>query len=256
MLDRSSVAAMLTRLRNLFLQGIALLTPLALTIALLVWLGHSVEVVVGGILKQFLPTGWYIPGLGFAVGLVLIAALGLVANVFLVRWLLILLERILDRIPLVKSLFQGLKDVARFFEQDGDKQMGRPVSVSLPLADGDMRLVGFLMQEQADLPTGDSPNPGRGDDRAPDGLMAVYLPMSYQVGGYTLYLDPARVSPLDVRREDALRAVLTGGSLTGNGKSAKSEGRRAGRTVEARPRRAGEGDGRSDDKDSPTGAVA
>jgi uncharacterized membrane protein len=37
--------------------------------------------------------------------------------------------------------------------------------------------------------------------------------MSYQMGGYTVYLDPGRISALDVHPEDALRAVLTGGAL-------------------------------------------
>jgi len=208
--ERSATTQFLTRLRNLFLQGIALLAPLILTVALIIWLGRSVELVVGGALRQLLPPDWYIPGAGLAVGVVLTLAAGLLANLFLVRWLVNLLEGVLDRIPLVKSLFQGLKDVSRFFAQGSDQQLGRPVSVVLPLGDGEMQLVGFVMQERATLPTGQV----HADDAAQ--RIAVYLPMSYQVGGYTLYLDPARVTPLDVGTEQALRAVLTGGSLTGD----------------------------------------
>ncbi|NBC13032.1 MAG: DUF502 domain-containing protein [Gammaproteobacteria bacterium] len=209
--DRSAPTQLLTRLRNLFLQGIALLAPLILTIALIIWLGHSVELVVGGALRQLLPPGWYIPGAGLAVGIVLTLAAGLLANLFLVRWLVNLLERVLDRIPLVKSLFQGLKDVSRFVNKGSDQELGRPVSVALPLGDDELQLVGFVMQEHATLPPkGNAQN----DGGAP--RIAVYLPMSYQVGGYTLYLDPARVTPLDVGTEQALRAVLTGGSLTGD----------------------------------------
>ena len=217
--DRSSAMAVLARLRNLFVQGIALLAPLALTLALIIWLGHSVEVIVGSALKQLLPVGWYLPGLGLVAGVGLTLLAGLLANLFLVRWLLNALERLLDRIPLVKSLFNGLKDVSRFFEQGGDKQVGRPVSVSLPLADGDIRLVGFVMQERARLPAPqagpDASSDTTDDDQDAQGRIAVYLPMSYQVGGYTLYLDPTRVHALDVSPDDALRAVLTGGSLSG-----------------------------------------
>lgn len=204
---------MLTRLRNLFLQGIALLAPLVLTLALLVWVAHSVETWVGTVLRHLLPAGWYLPGLGLAAGLLLTLAAGLLANLFLVRWLLNLMERVLDRIPLVKSLFQGLKDVARFLEQGREQQMGRPVSVSLPLADGEMRLVGFVMQESATLP---GPADAGSTDAGGPRSMAVYLPMSYQMGGYTVYLDPGRISALDVHPEDALRAVLTGGALKGS----------------------------------------
>ncbi|MBK1629900.1 hypothetical protein CKO31_03910 [Thiohalocapsa halophila] len=216
--ERSATTQVLTRLRNLFLQGIALLAPLILTIALIIWLGRSVELVVGGALRQLLPPDWYIPGAGLAVGVVLTLAAGLLANLFLVRWLVNLLEGVLDRIPLVKSLFQGLKDVSRFFAQGSDQELGRPVSVGLPLGDGEMQLVGFVMQERATLPTGQV----HADDAAQ--RIAVYLPMSYQVGGYTLYLDPARVTPLDVGTEQALRAVLTGGSLTGDQPAAAAGG--------------------------------
>jgi len=217
--DQHAFAALLKRLRNLFLQGIALIAPLALTLALIVWVGHSVEAVVGAALKHLLPEGWYVPGLGLLVGVVLTLAAGLLANIFLVRWLLNALERLMDRIPLVKSLFQGLKDVARFFQQGGDEKMGRPVSVRLPLGDGDMRLVGFVMQDQARLPS-----PGEQKGQGNEDRVAVYLPMSYQMGGYTLYLDRAQVSPLDVTPEEALRAVLTGGALSAKGADASGDG--------------------------------
>lgn len=232
MSERSATTQFLTRLRNLFLQGIALLAPLILTIALIIWLGHSVELVVGGALRQLLPPAWYIPGLGLAVGVVLTLAAGLLANLFLVRWLVNLLERVLDRIPLVKSLFQGLKDVSRFFNKGSDQELGRPVSVALPLGDDELHLVGFVMQERATLP----PKGNAQHDDAKQRI-AVYLPMSYQVGGYTLYLDPDRVTPLEVGTEQALRAVLTGGSLTGDQHAAAPSGnaaRETGQGVDAR----------------------
>ncbi len=39
--------------------------------------------------------------------------------------------------------------------------------------------------------------------------------MSYQLGGYTLYLNPEQVKPLNVSTDQVMRAVLTGGSLKG-----------------------------------------
>ncbi|NEX23735.1 DUF502 domain-containing protein [Thiorhodococcus mannitoliphagus] len=196
----------MTHLRNLFLQGIALLAPLIITVALVIWLGGGVELIVGDLLRRILPDDWYLPGLGLAVGILLTIVTGLVANIFLVRWLVGLAERIVDRIPLVKSLFQGLKDMAQLFSRNGDGSLGRPVSVEL----NGMRLVGFVMQEQARLPD-DEPD-SRQDQ------VAVFLPMSYQIGGYTLYMPRDRVKPLDVGTEQAMRAVLTGGSLMRPGK--------------------------------------
>ncbi|MBK1705272.1 DUF502 domain-containing protein [Halochromatium glycolicum] len=200
-------SSLLNRLRTWFLQGIALLAPLIITLALLIWLGQSVEVFVGGLLRHLLPDAWYVPGMGLVVGLLVTLAAGLLANLFLVRWLVELAERVLDRIPLVKSLFQGLKDVARFFARTGDQDLGRPVVVTLPVGDASIAMVGFMMQEHADLPLSE-------EDGEQQDLVAVYLPMSYQIGGYTLYLERGRVRPLAVGAEQALRSVITGGALT------------------------------------------
>jgi uncharacterized membrane protein len=208
----------IARLRNLFLQGIALLAPLIITVALLVWLGRSAEQFMGGLLRQLMPEAWYVPGMGLLAGIGVTLAAGLLANLFLVRWLLNLAERVVDRIPLVKTLFQGLKDIARFFGQNGAGEggaLGRPVVVELE----GVRLVGFVMQEHPDLPvrSGDSPQ----------GLVAVYLPMSFQVGGYTVYLPSERVIALDAGTEQAMRAVLTGGSLSSGAGPASGRGARS-----------------------------
>lgn len=200
--------SLLTRLRTWFLQGIALLAPLVITLALLIWLGRSVEVFVGGFLRHLMPDAWYIPGMGLVAGLIVTLAAGLLANLFLVRWLVEVAEHVLDRIPLVKSLFQGLKDIARFFARTGDQDLGRPVIVTLPVGDTSVQLVGFMMQEHAELPLLNVDSKDQHQD-----LVAVYLPMSYQVGGYTLYLERRRVQTLAVGAEQALRSVITGGAL-------------------------------------------
>jgi uncharacterized membrane protein len=229
-------ASLLTRLRTWFLQGIALLAPLIITLALLIWLGQSVEIFVGGFLRHLMPDAWYVPGMGLVVGLVVTLAAGLLANLFLVRWLVEVAEQVLDRIPLVKSLFQGLKDIARFFARTSDQDLGRPVVVTLPVGDGSVQLVGFVMQEHAQLPLAKVDPETERQDR-----VAVYLPMSYQVGGYTLYLERSRVRPLAVGAEEALRSVITGGALIedGQGSGQRSTGQHGVVTVMGGRRRFG-----------------
>jgi uncharacterized membrane protein len=65
-----------------------------------------------------------------------------------------------------------------------------------------MRLLGFITRSDfSDLP------PGVGKE----GEVAVYLPMSYQVGGYTILVPRSRVTAVDMSREEALRFLLTAG---------------------------------------------
>ena len=51
-------------LGKLFLQGLAVVIPAALTVAILWWLALGAERLLRGVLVQFLPEGWYMPGMG------------------------------------------------------------------------------------------------------------------------------------------------------------------------------------------------
>ena len=63
------------------------------------------------------------------------------------------------------------------------------------------QLLGFVtLDDHRDLPFA-----------APEHTVAVYFPMSYQIGGYTLFLPRARLKPLDMSMEDAMRFVVTAG---------------------------------------------
>jgi len=192
---------MLVKVWKWFLQGIALIAPVALTIALLVWLGNWSEDALGGLIRSMLPEGWYFRGLGLLSGVAFTLLVGLAANFFLVRWVVRVVESILERIPLVTSLYQAFKDIARLFSQDVDKQLGQVVAVDID----NMRLVGFVMQQEARLPGSFE------DDDEP--RVAVYLAMSYQLGGFTVHVPKSAVTPLDVAPDRAMRAVLTGGAL-------------------------------------------
>ena len=73
---------MLNRIWKWFLQGIALVAPVALTIALLAWLGSWFEQTLGGLIKAVVPPAWYFEGLGLIAGILSTLAVGLAANLF------------------------------------------------------------------------------------------------------------------------------------------------------------------------------
>ena len=65
-----------------------------------------------------------------------------------------------------------------------------------------MRLLGFLTSDHdIDLP----------DAPLAEDVVAVYLPMSYQIGGYTVYLPTSRVESVDMSIEEAMRRILMAG---------------------------------------------
>jgi uncharacterized membrane protein len=186
-------------LGKLFLKGLAVVIPVALTLAILWWMATSAEQVMGAILKFTLPVGWYVPGMGLVSGLAMIALIGVLSHVLIFQKLFYLGEAIFNRLPLVKTIYTAIKDFISYLNPDKDSEMGKVVLVQLP--GQSFQLIGFVTREQFD----DLPFTPAAEDP-----VAVYMPMSYQIGGYTLFLPRNALTPLDMPFEQAMRLVLTG----------------------------------------------
>jgi uncharacterized membrane protein len=186
-------------LGKLFLKGLAVVIPVALTLAILWWMATSAEQLMGAVLKFTLPTGWYVPGMGLVSGLALIALIGLLSHVLIFQKLFNLGEAIFHRLPLVKTIYTAIKDFIGYLNPDKESEMNKVVMVQLP--GQSFQLIGFVTREQF----GDLPFTPAADDP-----VAVYMPMSYQIGGYTLFLPRSCLTPLDIPFEQAMRLVLTG----------------------------------------------
>ena len=186
-------------LGKLFLQGLAVMIPAALTLAILWWFARGAERVLGGLLSGFLPEGWYVPGMGLLAGVAITILVGLLTHVILFQRLFALGEAILNRLPLVKSLYSAIKDFMAYFSPDNKAAMNKVVLVQLP--GQAFELLGFVTREDfSRLPV----------QLSVDDPVAVYLPFSYQIGGYTLFLPRTCLTPVDMPFEEAMKLVLTG----------------------------------------------
>ena len=186
-------------LGKLFLQGLAVMIPAALTLAILWWFARGAERVLGGLLTGFLPEGWYVPGMGLLSGVAITMLVGLLTHVILFQRLFALGEAILNRLPLVKSLYSAIKDFMAYFSPDNKAAMNKVVLVQLP--GQAFELLGFVTREDfSRLPV----------QLSVDDPVAVYLPFSYQIGGYTLFLPRSCLTPVDMSFEEAMKLVLTG----------------------------------------------
>lgn len=182
-------------LSQIFLRGLATILPVALTIYLVYWLAINSERFLGGLIQQILPSQHYWPGMGLLAGIALTFIAGLLVRAWLVRSLWAWSERLLESIPLVKTIYTGLRDIFQF-ASSGDKGIGQVVRVTLP---GDMKMIGFVTSEQPSW------------RQAGESHVAVYLPLSYQIGGHTLLIPAQAIEPLDMPVEEAMRLVLTAG---------------------------------------------
>lgn len=182
-----------------FLKGLVAVLPVSLTIYVVYWIGTTAEAMLGRLLRLVLPGDHYVPGMGLAVGFLVVLLIGMVVNAYFVSALLRVGESLLARIPVVKSIFGAVKDFTRFLPagSEGRTDLKRVVLWKF----GSAKIVGFVMEEQT--------HPAIAA-RAGDAV-AVYFPMSYQIGGYTLYLARDELEALDISVEEAIRMTLIGG---------------------------------------------
>lgn len=187
-------------LGKLFLKGLAVVIPVVLTLAILWWMATGAERMLGGLLSRILPLGWYLPGMGLLAGLAIIALVGLLSHVLIFQKIFEYWEGLLKRLPLIKTIYTAIKDFMGYFSPGEEQKFSKVVLVRLPAQD--FQVVGFVTRETfSDLPF----------EPAAEEPVAVYCPMSYQIGGYTLFLPRSCLEPLDMPFEEAMRLAVTGG---------------------------------------------
>lgn len=182
---------------KVMLNGVVVIAPVLITVyvvvAAILWLDGTVRQGLDAVLHRSFP------GLGVVVGVGAIYLIGLLARSWLFGWAIGLGEGMVERIPLVKSLYSALRDMMQFLGGTEAESRGKPAVVQFE--EGKLSLLGLITQEQ----TGGLV-PGDGD------RVAVYLPMSYQLGGYTVYVPRAAVKELEqMSVEDLLKLSLTAG---------------------------------------------
>lgn len=175
------------------MQGLFAILPIVLTIAIIVWLISTLETYLRKLLLLVMPADMYWPGLGLILGVALIFALGLLIKFYLGQLIIRGLNKIMERIPVVGAVYNAFSDMVRFLSPSAKEELQKAVLVEVK--DG-AEVIGFVTSEDMSL-----------GDRSE--LIAVYIPMSYQIGGFTLFMPKDQVKELDMSASEAMKKVLT-----------------------------------------------
>jgi uncharacterized membrane protein len=184
---------------NTMLKGLVATLPIGLTVYLVYWLAVTAERLFSRALKPLLPESAYWPGLGLVAGLGVLYLVGLAVNAYVVRRALRLGDQLFAHIPVVKSVYVAIRDFMRFFPSPGQSRDLQRV-VLVPFGPG--KAIGFVTAESS---------AALGLGSAGDDPVAVYLPMSYMIGGYTVFLPREILEPTSLSVEAGMRIVLMGG---------------------------------------------
>jgi uncharacterized membrane protein len=203
-LAKRTKQALETAMKNLsktFLTGLFAALPLIATIYLVYWFAVTTEAGLGKMTRAVLGPDLYIPGLGMAIAIIGIFLLGVLLQAYLFRAFLGWWEGLVLRIPVIRSIYGALKDLFGYMSKSKEGGFGEVVACKLF---GDAcESIGFVTRSTLDSPLS--------AEDADEPTIAVYVPLSYQIGGFTLLLPRSRVRKLEIGSEEAMRFVVTGG---------------------------------------------
>lgn len=186
--------AMFNKLFVLIFKGLLTVLPFVITIYLLTWLTNTTE----GLLSPLIPPAFYFPGLGIVLALFVLAVIGIVVNIYVVKLVIDKVHGLFDKLPIIKTLFGAIKDAVDLFEVK--KEQDSKKAVSIEVSSG-VNLIGFITSESV----AEVLFPGQNK-------VAVYVPFSFQIGGYTVYVEADKITDLTVDVETAMRIAVTGGN--------------------------------------------
>lgn len=187
-----------------FVTGLLAILPLAITIYIFWLIIVSTERLSKYIVTAVSLENYYVPGVGFILAVLLVYVVGLIASFWLGQKLLKLGERLLDKVPLVKTIYGSIRDFLGYFNSSKEHQLNKPVLIEHPQLK--MRILGFITQDDPSKLPAEVTNR---DDK--EEIVAVYLPMSYQIGGFTIFVPLSRITPVDMPIEQAMKFVITAG---------------------------------------------
>jgi uncharacterized membrane protein len=185
-----------------FLNGIVTIVPIILVIFVVYKVFEFLDGILGNVFRSVLKDA-YIPGMGLLATLALITLLGWLSGQYISGKIVRLVDYILDRIPLVKGLYSVIKDTINSFIGE-KKSFSKVALVHMPGTT--MKVLGFITSEHV----------GELADPLKDHI-AVYIPQTFQVAGMTVLIPRNDIEILDVKPEDAMKFILSGG-VTSNGK--------------------------------------
>ena len=180
-------------LSKIFFQGLFAILPIVLTIAIIVWLISTLETYLSKLLLLVLPASLYWPGLGLILGIALIFGLGLLIKFYLGQLIIRGLNKLMERIPVVSAVYSAFNDMVRFLSPSEKEELQKAVLVEVQEG---AEVIGFVTSEDVEL-----------GERSES--IAVYIPMSYQIGGFTLFMPKDKVKELDMAPSEAMKKVLT-----------------------------------------------
>ena len=185
---------MFKKLLNYFLNGLLITIPLFI----IVYLFYVSFVQFDSFLRETILKGEYnFPGLGLLTFILIISAVGFLSTTFLFRPLFKWFVSLLERIPLLKTVYTAVTDLLSAFVGK-KKRFDKPVLVKMT-EHSEVERIGFITDE--DLKYLDNN----------EGKIGVYLPYSYGIMGTFIIVPKRNVESIEKSASEVMKYIVSGG---------------------------------------------
>jgi uncharacterized membrane protein len=185
-----------------FASGLSIILPTAIILYIMLWVLEKTESIFKDIVMLLLPKEYYFIGLGIISGFILVYSVGLLLKIWIFNNIKVYFETLIDKTPVLNILYGAVQDFFNFTSNMKKSKDKIVVLVDIPSLEAKIMafvtLTEFENFENVDL----------------EEHILVYMPMSYQMGGYSLFVPKKNITPIDMKLEEAIRFTATAGIST------------------------------------------
>lgn len=188
---------------QIFLRGALVMLPLFVSIYVLIWLAGSIDGIFGRILRTFNPNLELPSGFGLIIGASIIFIVGITSEFLIAKSINNFIQSLMAKIPGIGAIFNALKNLADYLNPKNSAARGKTVVIHFPSKESSQKfkLVGFMtVSNLKSMPQGMND----------DDLVTVFVPMSYQMGGFSIFVKRNQIEEIDLPFEKAMQGALTG----------------------------------------------
>lgn len=201
-----------TKIKTIFLAGLLFIVPIGFTVFILSFLFTKLDSLFTPLLSRILIyfgyagyVNYHLPGLGFVLALTIIFLVGLLTKNFIGKRLVLLGEKIVEKIPFVSSLYTGAKQVIEAVATSRKGAFRQVVLVEYPRKG--IYCIGLITCEAR----------GEIQDKTERDIVNVFLPTTPNpTSGYLLFFPREDIMYLNMTVDDALKLVVSGGIVAPN----------------------------------------
>jgi len=192
-----------TSLKNYFLTGLLVILPIFITVYVILSLIRAMDAILKYIPAKYLPETYlqiHIPGLGLILVVILVFVVGLLTRNFIGRKIVQLGENIVDRIPLVRVLYAGVKQLLEPLFLQKTNAFKRVALIEYPRRG--VHVIGFV--------TGESK--GEVQSKTSKDMMNIFVPTTPNpTSGFYILIPEDEVVYLNMSVEDAFKLIISAG---------------------------------------------